>query len=118
MIDLLLAVTIAVCPASGVRITCVHDGDSIVIERERIRIADIDTPELDGECPHERALAIEARDTLVSILNAGPYRIIRDGQDRYGRTLAIIANDAGSVGDQMVAAGVARTWSGRRESWC
>ena len=107
-----------VCPASGVRITCVHDGDSLVVERERIRIADIDTPELDGRCASESQLAIRARNRLVQLLNAEPYRIQRTGQDRYGRTLAIVSNSRGSIGDQLVAEGLARTWSGRREPWC
>ena len=107
-----------VCPASGVRITCVHDGDSLVVNRERIRIADIDTPELDGRCASESQLAIRARNRLVQLLNAEPYRIQRTGQDRYGRTLAIVSNSRGSIGDQLVAEGLARTWSGRREPWC
>lgn len=109
---------IGVCPSSGVRITCVHDGDSFIVERERIRIADIDTPELDGSCESERRLAVRARDRLVTILNSERYNIIRQGTDRYGRTLAIVTNSRGSIGDQMVRAGVARTWSGRREPWC
>lgn len=107
-----------VCPAQGTRITCVHDGDSFIIERERIRIADIDTPELDGECSGERALAIRARDRLIVLLNSEPFEIRRQGEDRYGRTLAIVMNSRGSVGDQLLREGLARTWSGRREPWC
>ena len=95
-----------------------HDGDSFIAERERIRIADIDTPELDGACESERRLAGRARYTLVAILNSERYDVHRQGTDRYGRTLAIVTNSRGSIGDQMVRAGVARTWSGRREPWC
>ena len=109
---------IGVCPSSGIRITCVHDGDSFIVERERIRIADIDTPELDGACESERRLAETARATLVTLLNSERYNIVRQGTDRYGRTLAIVSNSRGSIGDQMVRVGVARTWSGRREPWC
>ena len=109
---------IGVCSPSGVRITCVHDGDSFIVERERIRNADIDTPELDGACESERRLAVRARDRLVTLLNSEHYNIVRQGTDRYGRTLAIVTNSLGSIGDQMVRAGVARTWSGRREPWC
>ncbi|VVT00713.1 thermonuclease family protein [Erythrobacter sp. EC-HK427] len=109
---------IGVCPESGVRITCVHDGDSFIVERERMRIMDIDTPELEGQCASESRLAIRARDRLVELLNAEPYRIHRDGEDRYGRTLAVVTNSRGSIGDQLVREGLARTWSGRRETWC
>ncbi|WBY17997.1 thermonuclease family protein (plasmid) [Erythrobacteraceae bacterium WH01K] len=95
---------IGVCPPSGVRITCVHDGDSFIVARERIRIADIDTPELDGACESERRLAVRARDRLVTLLNSERYNIIRQDTDRYGRTLAIVTNSRGSIGDQMVRA--------------
>ena len=115
---LLIGTPIGVCPPSGVRVTCVHDGDSFIVERERIRITDIDTPELDGQCDRESRLAVRARDTLIALLNAEPYTVRRQGEDRYGRTLAIVTNSRGSIGDQMVSAGFARTWSGRRESWC
>ena len=115
---LLLAASLAICPAHGVRNTCVHDGDSFIVERERIRIADIDTPELNGQCPAERAAALRARDRLRDLLNAESFEIRRTGQDRYGRTLAIIINSRGSIGNQLVREGLARTWSGRREPWC
>ncbi len=115
---LALAIALAVCPAQGVRVNCVHDGDSFIIERERIRIADIDTPELDGQCAYESDLAIRARDRLVVLLNSEAFEIRRQGQDRYGRSLAVVVNSRGSVGDQLVYEGLARTWSGRREPWC
>ena len=31
---------------------------------------------------------------------------------------SIVTRDGHSIGDQMVAEGLARTWSGRREPWC
>lgn len=115
---ILLAAALAICPPIGVRATCVHDGDSVVIERERIRIADIDTPELNGKCESERRLAIRARDRLLVLLNSEPYRIERTGKDRYGRTLAVVSNSRGSIGQQLVAEGLARKWTGRRMPWC
>ena len=114
---ILTAAVLALCPPAGVRVTCVHDGDSIVVDRERIRIADIDTPELNGKCASERRLAMRARNRLLEILLNG-YRIHRTGQDKYGRTLAIVTVNGRSVGDQLVSEGLARTWSGRREPWC
>lgn len=98
---------IAVCPSSGVRATCVHAGDSWVLNRERIRITYIDTPELDGRCAAESRLAIRARDRLVQLSNAEPYTVRRTGTDRYGRTLAIVTNSRGSIGDQLVREGLA-----------
>ena len=110
----LLAAALAVC-ASGPRD---HDGDTVWLEGEKIRTADIDTPELNGECAAEQKLALRARNRLVELLNAGPFEIIRSGTDRYGRTLAVLHRSGHSIGEQLVAEGLARTWSGRREPWC
>lgn len=114
---LLLALALAVC-SPGPRNHCVHDGDTVWLEGEKIRLQDIDTPELDGKCDYERRLAIRARNRLVALLNEGPFEIRRSGTDRYGRTLAVIYRGGRSVGDRLVAEGLARTWSGRREPWC
>jgi len=113
---ILAAAALAVC-APGPRDNCVHDGDTIWIEGEKIRIADIDTPELNGQCASERNLALHARKRLIQLLNAGPFTISRSGTDRYGRTLATLHRSGRSIGDQHVAEGLARTWSGRREPW-
>lgn len=94
------------------------NGDSFIVERERIRITDIDAPELDGECTYESSLAIRTRDRLIALLNAEPFEIQRQGEDRYGRTLAVVVNSRGSIGDQLFREGLARTWAGRREPWC
>ena len=43
---------------------------------------------------------------------------LRQGADRYGRTLAAIRVEGHDVGDILVGEGLARTWAGRREPWC
>ncbi|MFN2100893.1 thermonuclease family protein [Altererythrobacter sp. MF3-039] len=93
------------------------DGDTIWLAGEKIRLADIDAPEINGDCPYERDLALAARDRLSQLLS-GPITLYRQGKDRYGRTLAVVVVDGYSVGDQLVAEGLARTWTGRREPWC
>jgi endonuclease YncB( thermonuclease family) len=115
---ILAALALSICPAFGVRVTCVHDGDTFIVNRERIRIMDIDTPEMNGKCAAETALAVKARDRLRVLLNSGKLVVHRQGKDRYGRTLAVVTVAGRSVGDQLVGAGLARTWSGRREPWC
>jgi len=97
------------------------DGDSVRLCDERIRIADIDAPEIQGQCPSERALAIRARDRLAVLLREGEVEYVRVGnreRDRYGRLLRVVVRNGRSIGDQLVAEGLARTWSGRREPWC
>jgi endonuclease YncB( thermonuclease family) len=100
----------------------VIDGDTFVHAGARIRIADIDTPEVHGRCPSETALAAKATARTRQLLAAGDFELHplpsgRD-EDRYGRKLRIVTRGGRSVGDVLVAEGLARTWSGRREPWC
>lgn len=111
-------VQVGTAPVSG----SVHviDGDTFDHGGERIRIADIDTPELNGRCAEESQLAAAATRRLRSLLEAGPFELVpveRD-EDRYGRKLRIVLRGRRSIGDMLVAEGLARTWSGRREPWC
>lgn len=108
------ALAISTCPAPPARrFTCVVDGDTVWIEGEKIRLLDIDAPEMEGRCPAERALARRARDRLVVLLRAREVTIARDGVDKYGRTLARL----GDTGEQLVREGLARRWGDRR-GWC
>ena len=110
----------SICSSSS-RFDCVVDGDTLWIAGEKVRIADINTPELSTpECAAERDLAIRARDRLHALVNAGPIEIRaadRD-EDRYGRKLRTLHRDGRSLGDALVAEGLAHRWQGRREGWC
>jgi endonuclease YncB( thermonuclease family) len=106
----------------GRRTNCVVDGDTIWFAGEKIRIADIDTPEVsEPKCQSELALGNKATARLIELINAGPFELKawpgRD-QDRYGRKLRVLVREGHSLGDILVAEGLARTWSGRREPWC
>lgn len=96
------------------------DGDTFRCGRERVRIADIDAPEIDGRCREERVLALQARARLAQLLRSGAVEMRRSGRDRdsYGRLLRIVTVDGRNAGDILVAEGLARAWSGRREPWC
>ncbi len=113
IIATLAAAALAVCPPAGARHHCVVDGDTLWWQGEKIRIAEIDTPEINGRCPAERALARRARARLVELLGAGPVRFERVGTDRYGRTLATF----GSVSEQLIREGLAHRWPSRK-GWC
>ena len=102
----------------AVRIT---DGDTFRYRGEKIRIADIDTPEVQGRCPEETRLAARATERMAALLHQGPFEMRPIGsrdEDRYGRKLRIVVRDGHSLGDQLVADGVAHTWEGRRRPWC
>jgi hypothetical protein len=113
-------------PFGGVTVTnpqavSIVDGDTFHYGGEKIRIADIDTPELRGECPEERLLAVRATTRMSALLSRGPFElkpIFGRDEDVYGRKLRIVTRDGRSLGDQLVAEGLARTWTGRREPWC
>lgn len=100
----------------------VIDGDTFVYRGERIRVADIDTPEVHGMCDAEIRLAAQATNRMRVLLAQGAFELHplasdRD-RDRYGRQLRIVTRNGRSLGDQLVREGLARTWSGRREPWC
>jgi endonuclease YncB( thermonuclease family) len=106
-------------------LTIVADGDTVTISGDRIRIANIDAPELTrAQCDAERRLAIVAKRRMAELLGSGTIRVTvgdpRDGRrrDRYGRTLATISVDGRDVGEIMVAEGLARPWDGKRHPWC
>jgi len=99
----------------------VIDGDTFDYGNIRIRIADIDTPEVRGRCAHERELASRATSRMRALLVAGPFELERTGTrdaDVYGRKLRIVTRDGRSLGQTMVAEGLARPWRGQREPWC
>jgi micrococcal nuclease len=118
--SLLIAAAFALCPA-GPRTTCVVDGDTFWLAGEKIRIADINAPETHGAaCPCEQARGEAATRRLIALLNAGPFDLEagpRD-RDRYGRLLRIVTRRGRSLGEALVAEGLAERWQGRRGDWC
>lgn len=87
----------------------------------RVRIKDIDAPEITGACGPERELAIAARQRVVALTN-GPGLVLTDVRpDKYfGRVVArLIGSGDVDVGEALLREGLARTYrGGRRESWC
>jgi micrococcal nuclease len=107
----LAALSLVLCPA-GPHDNCVWDGDTFWLRGEKIRVADINAPELDT--PGGPA----ARDRLLALLDAGPFEIRREGTDRYGRTLAVIVRDGRSLGCELVHEHLARAWIGPNGARC
>lgn len=111
----------SICHAGG-GANCVVDGDTFWMEGEKIRMADIDTPETHPpRCAREAALGEAATERLQALLNAGPVTLeaIDRDTDRYGRKLRVVTRGGVSLGDALVAEGLARRYEGgRREGWC
>ena len=110
-----------VCRSPGQQ-SCVVDGDTIRHKGLKIRIADIDTPEIsEPKCASEAALGHRAKDRLVELLNKAPFEIVPMGgrdEDVYGRKLRVLMRDGRSIGMILVEEGFARRWTGARRSWC
>lgn len=108
--------------AERVRVNCIVDGDTLWSDGVKIRVADIDTPEIsEPRCATEKALGDRATTRLLELINAGPFQMQawagRD-EDKYGRKLRVLLRDGRSIGDVLVSEGLARTWTGKRQPWC
>lgn len=103
------------------RRNCVVDGDTFYYGTVKIRVADIDAPETHPpRCAREADLGNQATRRLSELLDAGPFELVRFDRDtdRYGRKLRVVMRNGRSLGDRLVAEGLARTWTGRRQPWC
>jgi micrococcal nuclease len=100
----------------------VYDGDTFRLGAERVRILNIDTPELGraAKCSAEANLALLAKARLAGLLGGseGRLEITRKGKDRYGRTLALVTVAGRDAGGLMIDGHLAVTWGGRRHDWC
>ncbi|MGQ0661573.1 thermonuclease family protein, partial [Sphingosinicella sp.] len=53
----------------------VIDGDTFDYRGMRVRVADIDTPEREGRCPEETALAARATRRMRDLIDDGPFTL-------------------------------------------
>jgi len=87
----------------------------------KVRLRNIDAPELHARCADELKKAEAARAALDMILAAGGVTISRVGIDKYGgRVDALVATrDTADVSTALLNGGWARSYDGgRRGSWC
>lgn len=104
-----------------IRYSCVIDGDTLWYRGTKIRIADINTPEVsEPGCAREAALGARAARRLEELLNEGPFTLqpVDRDTDRYGRKLRVVTRGGESLGERLVAEGFAERWKGYRGSWC
>ena len=87
-------------PVPAYRAERIIDGDTFVTsDKQTIRLASIDAPEL-SSCGGE-----EARRALGSLIINKNLYIKTAVKDEFGRSVALVYNDQGSVGKQMLALG-------------
>jgi micrococcal nuclease len=105
----------------GRRVNCVVDGDTFWVDGQKVRIADIDTPEIHNpRCAREMQMGRQAKQRLLESLNSGSFALESSGRDRdrYGRALRRVTRNGRSVGEGLVGEGLAHEWDGRRHPWC
>lgn len=111
----------AIC-ASTKRINCVVDGDTFWYHGEKYRISDINTPEISQPaCERERQLGRQAQVALLQTLNGSGLTLKqqeRRDTDKYGRKLRVVMQDGQSIGDALIAQGLAHRWEGHKLNWC
>ena len=101
--------------------TVMLDGGNITVP-VRVRIRDVDTPEIHGKCAAEREMAAAARARLAQMLPVGSVvELTNIKDDKYlGRIDANVADGQGTdVGRALVRAGLGRPYNGgKRAGWC
>ncbi len=87
----------------------------------KVRLRNIDAPELHARCADELAQAQASRAALETMLAAGGVTVSRVGIDKYGgRIDALVATrDTADVSAALLSGGWARSYDGgRRGGWC
>ena len=84
-----------------------------------VRIRGIDTPEIKGKCPAEKAAALEAKARLAVLLN-GQVQLLHVEPDKLaGRVDADVIVDGKPIAAILIAEGLARPYTGgARQGWC
>ena len=88
---LILILGFLTCNISSADSLRVVDGDTIVLNGEKIRFTGIDTPELKQTClqgDQEVACGMSAKKLLVEKIGNNTPECISEGKDKYKRTLA------------------------------
>ena len=88
----------------------------------RVRLLNVDTPEMNGKCRAEKIMAQNARDLLRTLLPRGTVVELENiKDDKYlGRINAnVFLPNGREVGLMLIDAGVGRPYSGgKRAPWC
>ena len=86
----------------------VLDGGTVSIRSERIRISNIDAPEIfEPGCRREREIGLKAKERLGQLIASGSSQIEREGTDADGRTLAKVSTGGTDVGRVLLNEGLA-----------
>ncbi len=98
---------------------CVSDGDTIYVAGEKVQIAGVEAPLIQGsKCESERSRGIDAAVRLADLLNSGNVTVSRAFRDQSGQTVRHVLVNGDDVGETMINAGVARRIGSSEPDWC
>ena len=120
------------CLATSARVTYIIDGDTFVgdvilpdkteVKSVKIRLRNVDTPELHGKCESEIKRAKYAKQRLSELIPVNSIVEIKNVKnDKYaGRIDANVYDNANrDIGSVLIKENVGRRYSGeKRKSWC
>ncbi len=86
------------------RVDWVVDGDTLIVNDTRVRIANIDAPELGSSWGES------AKRTMIDVAYGKEVHLDCNGRDKYDRLLCHVFIDGVDLGEYMVARGLAREW--------
>jgi micrococcal nuclease len=118
MIGIFTALVITVTDGDTFRARVpIWDGVEIVTA---VRVRGIDTPEIHGKCPAEKATALAAKDRLEYLLSSGDVQLTHVEPDKYaGRVDADVTVRGKPIAAILIAEGLARPYTGgARKGWC
>ena len=106
------------CYASGGS-NCVLDGDTIYFGGQRVEMAGIAAPAIQGaQCDAERDKGIAAAMGLAALLNRGQVTVSPPSRDFYGRIAQTVEVNGVDVGQTLSDQGLVRTYDGTKPNWC
>jgi len=94
------------------------DGDSLVLDGERMRLDGIDAPELSQTCERagqDWACGRQAQHTLQQLVSDSSTQCGGNERDRYDRLLVTCQNNASNINARMVASGMAVSYGGYQQ---
>jgi len=82
----------------------VIDGDTIIVDSIRIRLLDVNAPELDT------SEGVNALYYMINLVYGREVSLFCDGWDKYDRWLCIVWVDGINTSDALISSGHARVW--------
>lgn len=100
----------------------VHDADTLIIGEERVRVSNLDAPEIPprSRCPEEERRGREATAEADRFLStAQQVTITPDGtRDQFCRIRATISADGVDLARHIIERELGAPWAGRTRDWC